>query len=60
MLEKHMGTYKSCRCRNCRSVSAGAKRWHKREGHRKLRRQTRLDLAQGKEPQRAIGTGYLA
>ena len=55
-----MRAYLSCNCKNCRSRNSVVKGHHKRNGHRALRRTTRLAIRTGGEMPVTAYTGYKA
>ena len=53
-------TYLSCNCRQCKLSSPRVKRFWKRHAHRKLRRETRAAIREGRVPPQAIAGLYRA
>lgn len=55
-----MNPYKSCNCFQCRHTPSKIRGGHKREAHRKMRRETKKALRNDEEVPNYVSTGYRA
>ncbi len=51
-------TYLGCNCRPCKDASQKVKKHWKRVAHRKLRRETRAAIREGRVPPQSTAGGY--
>lgn len=52
--------YKSCKCGQCKNAPSKIRGEHKREAHRKFRRESKKSLREGEEDTPIISTGYVS
>lgn len=55
-----MNPYRSCNCKQCRSVPSSVKAEHKKTAHRAIRRAGKAEARGGREAPQAVSTGYKA